>query len=559
MAARVFVSHGGTLGEPEIAPIPYIGTGNLVHILFPNPTGPRPGPGLSALRSVIEEWWRRCFIGRWTHAFFTIVRTGCFVAEVVPRPRYELLTINSECKAMVVCQARWSLLSSGELLIGWGKTDKRKRWEAMFRRHRSLAAAQRGMPRIGGSLLNKISGLGVGGGETRYLNLMEFGEKWRKGCSGRTVEGGVMEVARMALDWGVAAVHSMACKLSGLCAPLGVTTTKFVPAMLSVEAGRQHGTLTEPSAPYTAQDEIVVKGGLHLNPKIGYYSEVEGREVTVLDFTSMHATIAIAMDICPTGRSLVPHLLSRLLAIKSECELEDTPAAQVMRAFVKFQMVATTGWLGRKLANGGTIARRKCYARILAVTRNILQDVVEHCEYLATTEGFAGMEVVYGVTDSLFLMLPKRKSTTIAALLHNLHSTLIHPRYGAPIRLTHERTFATLLLLKRNQYCGYTDKSKFYHAGIRRRTDHDVAITLTDLVYRSLIAPSPDMAAAALNELRTQLEKRNQWRTHARGVAEGVAHACKGAATPLAMASVMQVIDATPTPIGPAKRSLDCY
>ena len=85
----------------------------------------------------------------------------------------------------------------------------------------------------------------------------------------------------------------------------------------------------------------------------------------MLDFASMRPTIAIAGNICPTSRGVLPAALSRLLAIKSECELGGTTADRVKRAYVKFQMVATTGWLGRKLVNGGTTGRRKCYARIL--------------------------------------------------------------------------------------------------------------------------------------------------------------------------------------------------
>ena len=195
----------------------------------------------------------------------------------------------------------------------------------------------------------------------------------------------------------------------------------------------------------------------------------------------------------------------------------------------------------------------------IAITRDILQAVIDHCKCLASTEEFKGIDVVYGVTDSVFLSVPKWQSIGIDALLSNINSNLILPRYGAPIRLTHERTFATLLLLKRNQYCGCTDKSDFYHVGIRRRTDHEIASMLNDLIYRTLVAPSPALAAVALSELRVQLEKRNQWRSHARVVVQGVACACEGGGTPPAIAHVLQMIDETTTPPGRVKRSLECY
>ena len=169
MADRVFVSHGGTLGDPGIASIPYKATGHAVCILFPKPSESGRVHFVEEMSLLIGRWWRRCFVGGWTHAFFTVVRTGCFVAEVVKRPRYEFLTINSQCKAMVVCQARCSLLSSGKLLIGWGETDKRMRLEALFKRERSLAAKQREMPTIPGSLLKKLSALAVGGEETKLM------------------------------------------------------------------------------------------------------------------------------------------------------------------------------------------------------------------------------------------------------------------------------------------------------------------------------------------------------------------------------------------------------
>jgi hypothetical protein len=129
--------------------------------------------------------------------------------------------------------------------------------------------------------------------------------------------------------------------------------------------------------------------------KHGYYSAAEGKKVVVLDFASMHPTIAIAKDICLTNRGVLPALLSRLLSIKSECGLGETTACMVKRAYVKFQMVATTGWLGRKLFNGGPTGRRKCYAKVLSNTRDILREVIDHCKYLATTEAFQGIEVVY--------------------------------------------------------------------------------------------------------------------------------------------------------------------
>ena len=200
-------------------------------------------------------------MGGWTHAFFTVVRSDRFVAEVVQRPRYEFLTVNFGCKAMVVSHARCSLLSSGKLVVGCGETDKRKRLEAMFKRERSLASKQKGMPTISGSLLKKLSGLVVGTGDVTYLNLMEFGEKWGQGKQSKEVEGGVMEVAKIAITWGVGAVHSMACELSGLSAPFGATTTKFVPAMLLTEARKMRVAITEEHDPHNGRAEITVQGG----------------------------------------------------------------------------------------------------------------------------------------------------------------------------------------------------------------------------------------------------------------------------------------------------------
>ena len=559
MADRVFVSHGGTLTTPGIASIPYAGIGHPVSICFPTPSQSCKVEITDELRLLIGRWWQRCFVGGWTHEFFSVTRRDRFVAEVVPRPRYELLTVNSGCKAMVVCHARCSLLSSGKLVIGWGETDKRKRLEAMFRRERSMASKQKEMPTISGSLLKKLSGLVVGTGDVTYLNLMEFGEKWGQGKQSKEVEGGVMEVAKIAITWGVGAVHSMACELSGLVAPFGTTTTKFVPAMLLTEARKMRVGMTEEHDPRNGGAEITVQGGHHLDMKHGYYSAAEGRKVVVLDFASMHPTIAIAKDICPTNRGVLPALLSRLLSIKSECELGETTACMVKRAYVKFQMVATTGWLGRKVINGGTTGRRKCYAQILSITRDILKEVIDHCRYLATTETFQGIEVVYGVTDSIFLSVPDRRSICVGALLEHINAKLILPQYGAPIRLTHERTFNTLLLLQRNRYCGYTDKANFYTVGIRRRTDHEVASALDDLIYRTLLAPSPDLVNDALDKLRMHLDERNQWRPHARGVVEGVTNVCDGGPTPPVIARVMQQINRLAYPTGQVKRSLGCY
>ena len=559
MADRVFVSHGGTLTTPGIASIPYEGIGHPVSILFPTPSQSSKVEIMDELSLLIGRWWQRCFVGGWTHAFFTVVRSDCFVAEVVQRPRYEFLTLNSGCKAMVVCHARCSLLSSGKLVIGWGETDKRKRLEAMFKRERSLASKQQGMPRISGSLLKKLAELVVGTEDITYLNLMEFGVKWGQGKQPKEVEGGVMQVANVAITWGVGALHSMACGLSGLSAPFCAKTTKFVPAMLATEARKMRVVITEEHDPHNDRTEITVQGGHHLDMKHGYYSAAEGRKVVVLDFASMHPTIVIAKDICPTNRSVLPALLSRLLSIKSECERGKTTACMVKRAYVKFQMVATTGWLGRKLINGGTTGRRKCYAKILSVTRDILKEVIDHCRYLATTETFQGIEVVYGVTDSIFLSVPNRRSICIGALLEHINANLILPQYGAPIRLTHERTFDTLLLLQRNRYCGYTDKANFYTVGIKRRTDHEVASALDDLIYRTLLTPSPDLVNNALDKLMRHLDERNQWRPRARDVVEGVANVCDGGPTPPVIARVIHQIDTLPYPTGQVKRSLGCY
>lgn len=498
-------------------------------------------------------------MGDWTHAFFTVVRTGCFVAEVVKRPRYEFLTVNARCKAMVVCHARCSILSSGKLLMGWGEPDKRLRLEALFKREKSMAAKQAGMPKICESLVQRLSALTVGGREVEYLSLKKFGEKWGQGKQLTEHSGDVMQLAKLSMNWGVSDLHSTACDLSGLSVPFGATTTKFVPAMLSREATRMQVATTEESPLSAEGTEITVQGGHHLSMRNGYYAATEGKQVIVLDFASMHPTIAIAGNICPTGRGVLPAALSRLLEIKLKCELGGTTADRVKRAYVKFQMVATTGWLGRKLVNGGTTKRRECYARILATTRDILESVIDHCKCLSITEEFKGIDVVYGVTDSVFLSVPRRQSIDVGALLSNINTSLILPRYGAPIRLTHERTFVTLLLLKRNQYCGCTDESGFYHVGIRRRTDHEIASTLDDLIFRTLVAPSPARATVALGELTVQLEPRNHWRSHARSVVQAVERACDGGPSPPIITKVLQMIDQVTPPTGRVKRSLDRY
>ena len=83
-----------------------------------------------------------------------------------------------------------------------------------------------------------------------------------------------MEVAMLAIHWGVSDVHSTACKLSGLSAPFGATTTKFVPAMLSTEAIRMRVATTEDPPPHGDGTEITVQGGHHLVMRNGYYSIV---------------------------------------------------------------------------------------------------------------------------------------------------------------------------------------------------------------------------------------------------------------------------------------------
>ena len=103
------------------------------------------------------------------------------------------------------------------------------------------------------------------------------------------------------------------------------------------------------------------------------------------------------------------------------------------------------------------------------------------------------------------------------------------------------------------------DKANFYTVGIKRRTDHEVGQALDDIIYRTLLAPSPDLINDALDTLRIHLEERNQWRTHARGVVERVANVYDGGPSPPVIARVMQQINTLAYPTGQVKRSLDCY
>jgi DNA polymerase elongation subunit (family B) len=306
----------------------------------------------------------------------------------------------------------------------------------------------------------------------------------------------------------------------------------------------------------TKDRELHVRGGMHLEPERGFYERAADRGVCELDFESMHPSVVITRGICPTGKGVLPKLMESLLDNKRVCENSEAKNLMVRRAFFKSIMVCTTGWLGRKLANGGDSIRRECYGRILQATRDILTETIEACNKLSTTEDFQGLCVVYGVTDSVFVMTPVGEA---ADLRDALSHSAIRPSFGGSVNLCVNRVYETLLLIKKNQYCGYDTDNRFKQIGLLRSTQHTNERIVINASYEALLAPNPVILNIKLHLLSKTLDTWPQWRPSTQDAIQTLRRACGTGPLPTSLTKVIELVGCVQPASGPKCRTLLCY
>ena len=464
----------------------------------------------SAIGRAVHTWWRMCFV-------------GCAGNEIDIR--------REGVKRCRLCGGKGELMNSMALVVHWG--GGRSEW---CKRE-----------------VNVLMGMG------KWVDLSRVFECWGKGVVEKPLDSSV-GLAAFARKTEVHELHTMSTRLTNKVGALGLSTTRFVEAMVQATARTMGVTFAPgetPRAPQTTQDgEVPVRGGLHLEPECGFYERATNRGVCELDFESMHPSVVIARRICPTGKGVLPKLMKSLLDDKRACEGSAVTSLVVRRAFLKSIMVCTTGWLGIKLANGGDSTRRKCYGRILQATRDIMTETIEACDQLSATVEFRGLHVVYGVTDSVFVMTPKGGA---GKLRDALSQSVISPRFNGSVKLCVNRVYDTLLLIKRNQYCGYDTDGKFKQVGLLRSTQHTNERIVVNASYEALLAPNRVIMNSKLDILRKTLDAWPQWRPATQSVISTLRRACGIGPLPPSIDEVIELVGRPQSATGPKCRSLVCY
>ena len=501
---------------------------------FPLPIGPVQSRG----RRCLLVWWVNCFTG-WGGIAACPMRVSPFAARLecsgLKGTEY---TGCIEWKKSVFANEMASFLSCSGILLSCGKEQKRKKWKA---------AALRQKGRLKGVMTRERSENCIKKlkwDEPVCLDLLEFQKKW---CGGEREMGagvGVMEMARFAQECGILVAYQMMTSLTGLKDPFNASVPKIVKSLMR-EATAE--------TVHSKEDEIQkVVGGIHLKPVAGFFAG----GVVVLDIESMHPGIAVSEGICPTGKGVFAGILAGLLGHKRRYSKRPDLARRVLTRVVKRLMVSMTGWLGIKPEEGGTHARRKCYSNILAVSREIMTDLISFCEELFASEPYVGARIVYGVTDSLFIDALGGQTTK---LVDDLHERLLTPRFGGHIILKQERTFHTLLLVKCGVYCGYDSCGKFKQVGLRRKTQHPIESEVVELFYRVALAPSVIISTIPMAALEQLLTERPQWIFTLDLLIKRVELLCKGGPAPPGLSALAALPRPSPRGRGTTKRSLDVF
>ncbi len=308
-----------------------------------------------------------------------------------------------------------------------------------------------------------------------------------------------------------------------------MTAGQLVEWLLMKEASRSGELIPNrpAGAEYTRRMMETYLGGYVKEPKKGIVENV-----AVFDFRSLYPSVIVTHNIDPSTlvgeeedgdeapgvgyrfskkkRGFIPQILQGLIKRRAEIKRKMKKArGRGERALLDAQQRALKllansfyGYMGYPRARW---YRRECAESVAAYARMYIQKVMKIAE-----EDF-GLEVVYGDTDSLFVVVPRKEKKKITAFLEHVNASL-----PGMIELEYEGFYTRAIFVTKKRYALIDDKGKITVKGLEfvRRDWAPIAKKTQENVLRALLMDAdPEKAASlvrktveAIKERRVSLE-----------------------------------------------------
>ena len=201
-------------------------------------------------------------------------------------------------------------------------------------------------------------------------------------------------------------------------------------------------------------DNISYEGGLIIEPE--KYGMIEGN-IEVIDYNSLYPNIIFKNTICFTKWNILPEICGSLLIKRNEIKNKIIESKENERSililFEKALKLTTNSLYGCIGFKNFKFYDVKTASLITEIGRNILKETKIFIEN-------KGFKVIYGITDSLFILIENKKE---------LKELLIKEISNKFLPCKIEKSFKILFILTKLSYFGYNEKNELLITGMESK------------------------------------------------------------------------------------------